>query len=350
VGILETLNRWLSSAPAGTGPATDVGIRSPWTGPSHLATIVWADILGTENAPVSRAEAMGVPAIARGRHLLTNDASRCPLSTYPAGSDVPQGDAGSWLQRTGTTTSPQHRMVWTVDDLIFYGWSLWLVQRDDAGAIVDAARCPIEWWRFGEDGAILVNGNPVPAASALLIPGFHEGIVHANPRTIRGARELEVQWAARAANPIPAVELHQTSNEILQDDEIAAMLADWQAALTATGGALGFTPLSVELRTHGDADGNLLVEGRNAAAIDAARILGLPAAMIDASNVNSTLTYETMSGRSLQYVDQSLSLYLGPIEARFSLDDVTPAGTRVRADTSAITINPPSPVGALTVD
>lgn len=338
MGVLEQLGRWLSGtdAPSPISPSSSTGIRSPWV-TGQLTQIAWRDLLGTELQPVSRGEAMGIPAVARARHLLTNDAARCPLEVWADQDQVTA--AGAWLQRTNLPTSPQHRIVWTVDDLIFYGWSLWIVRREAGpdSAIVDAARCPFEWWTFGEGGTVLVNSEPVPASQVLLIPGYHEGILASSARTIRGARELETQWAQRAANPIPGVELHQTTDDQLEDHEIRDLITDWKTALSDSGGAVAWTPRSIEVRTHGTAATDLLVQGRNAAAIDSARAVGVPAAMIDASNVNSTLTYETLSGRNLQYVDQSLSLYLGPIEARLSLDDVTPAGTRVRANTSAIT-------------
>lgn len=348
MGVLDKLGAWLTGvdAPSPVSPSGTTGIRSPWV-TGQLTQIAWRDLLGTELQPVTRAEAMGIPAVARSRHLLTNDAARCPLEVW-AGDDQVE-TAGDWLQRTNLPTSPQHRIVWTVDDLIFYGWSLWIVRRDGTDPqdpIVDAARCPFEWWSFGEGGQVLINSEPVPASQVLLIPGYHEGILASSPRTIRGARELETQWAQRASNPIPGVELHQTSDDQLTDEEIRDLIGDWKTALADSGGAVAWTPRSIEVRTHGTTATDLLVQGRNAAAIDAARAVGVPAAMIDASNVNSTLTYETLSGRNLQYVDQSLSLYLGPIEARLSLDDVTPPGTRVRANTAAVTTSPPPAAGA----
>jgi hypothetical protein len=356
VTFFDRVKARLSGATVPTSDAVDlpgqtqVGPRSPWVTGS-LSKIVWADILGTESLPVSRAEAMGVPAIARSRHLLTSDAARCPFSVYDEAGRV--AGAGGWLQSTSLAVSPQHRAVWTVDDLIFGGWSLWVAQREDndpEGEITDAARVPVEWWQFGDGGRIEIGGDPVPAHQAILIPGYHEGILNSSPRTIRGSRELETQWANRASNPIPAMELHQTTPDQMTGTEIADLVSDWQTAMRENGGAVAYTPSSIEARPHGTAESDLLVQGRNAAAVDGARIVGVPAAMIDASNVNSSLTYETLSGRNLEYVDRSLALYLGPIEARLSLDDVCAPGQRVRADTSAVTSSTPNPTGTTTED
>lgn len=341
MGIFGRIAGWLSPAPG--SPSTAPGLASPWSSGSltPVPAQVLADIYGAQAAlPVGRTEAMSVPAIARARDILVSDAARAPLEALDAAGQLV---ATPWLQGSASGVSPQHRIVWTVDDLIFHGWSLWAVQRDENDAIADAVRVPVEWWKFGEGGQVLVRSGsgqidaPADAASVVLIPGFHEGLVTRGADTVRGARTLERLWINRAANPVPATELHQLSQDPVDDAEVTKLLTGWRTALQAEGGALGFTPNSVELRTHGEASTDLLIQGRNAAAIDAARQVGVPAAMVDASNVNSTLTYETLEGRGGEYLERSLPLYLGAVEARLSLDDVTPAGTRVRANLSALT-------------
>jgi hypothetical protein len=315
------------------------GIKSPWAPATSLSRIIATDILGAESLPVSRTDAMGVPAIARGRHKLVTAVQKCRLVTYRRDVEVDNGPA--WLYRTKTRTSPQHRLVWTVDDLIFYGWSLWAAERNGKGEITDAGRIPPEWWTFGDAGEILVTipgseQTPIGPESAILIPGFTEGIINTNPRTIRGARQLEDQWTSRAANPIPAMELHQETDDELTDDEIVELLDGWQDALSGTDGAVAYTPKSIKAIAHGLADSKLLIEGRNAAAVDAARILGMAAGDVDASGVNSTLTYETKEGQRSQFLDDAVPLFTDAIAARLSLDDVTPQGTRIAFDLSPL--------------
>lgn len=329
-----------------------VAIRSPWT-TTDLSKVVWSDIFGAEFQPVTRAEAMALPAVARGRHLLVSTIAQLPLATYRAAEKV---STPGWLTRTNGPTSPAHRMAWTVDDLIFSGWSLWVVERATGGGITDAARCPAERWHLEDDGTILVadddgQDTEVDPASVILIPGFHEGLMTYGARTIRSARDLELTWSGRAKNPIPAVELHQTTDDELTDLEIDDLIAAYVRARQDVNGSVTYTPSSVELRIHGAGGTNdLLIEGRNAAAIDVARMLGLPAAMIDASNVNASLTYETMQGRSLEFRDYSLALYTGAIAARLSMDDVTPRGTRIGFDATELVAPAPTPSGPTTED
>lgn len=360
MGIIDKVTRALrgggttATVPSAAGvPSATAGVVSPWADSSNLQAIVWADYLEGTHEPVTRTEAMSIPAIKRARLIITSDAARSPLGVLDA-DDQPQEAA--WLHSSGVGVSPQHRIVWTVDDLIHYGWSLWLVQRaapDTSAQIQEAARCPFEWWRFGEGdqaGQVLVHGQPIPDHVALLIPGFHDGIVRDNPRSIRAARELEVAAAFRAANPIPAMELHQTTPDTMSRNERLQIVADWTAMLRENGGSVAYTPMSMQAIPHGDAGTDLLIQGRNASAVDAARVVGIPASMVDASNVNSSLTYETLTGRGSEYLDHTLPLYLGPIEARLSLDDVTPPGTRVRADTSALIRSTETPTGTTMED
>ena len=356
--IYDRVRRWITGTTDPTAPSSSasvassgISLASPWSAGS-LESLVLSDIYGVDlDLPVTRAEGMATPAFARGRHMITAAISQAPLWLY-AGETRLDGEAG-WLQSTTGPTSPQHRMLWTVDDLMWSGWSLWLRRNDpnDPATILDAVRCPIEWWKFGERGAVLVNDQPVPADQVILIPGFTEGIITNGARTIRASRELEVAWANRAANPIPATELHHETDDELSPEEKREVVDDWRSAISKTGGAVVYTPRAIKVFEHGAAaGGDLLIQGRNAAAIDAARHLGIPAAMIDASNVNSTLTYETMQGRDVEFRTHTLSLYLNPITSRLSLDDVTRPGTRVAADTSQLTLPQLDPTGPVTKD
>lgn len=346
MGIRETLRLVQGANALNEAGRGSVGIRSPWT-VGQLSTVVWSDILGSDELPITRAEAMSVPAIKRARDLVCTDIASMALKAYR--KDAELGTQPAWLYRTNSQTSPQHRMAWTVDDLIFGGWSLWSVDRASSGQIGDGVRVPPSMWDFGEAGEVLVGGEPVPDGQAILIPGLHEGILNSSSRTVRGARTLESLWVARAKRPVPAVELHQTDQNTLEDDEIRDLVDDWSDALDAEGGAVAFTPYNIEVKPHGEGSSDLIVQGRNAAAIDGARSVGVPAALLDASNVNASLTYETVQGRNLEYIERSLKLYTLPIAARLSMDDATTRGTRVAFDTSTLT-GPWQAAGAPTED
>jgi hypothetical protein len=335
VGIGTALRIWHDrpvSDPTQVMPA----IVSPWqTG--QLSSIVWNDILaGSDTFAVMRAEAIALPAVSRARDILTATIARCPLVTF-RGPDELVDPGPAWTYRTDGAVSPYHRMLWTIDDLLFHGWSLWAKAADTDGHLLDAERIPPDSWEIDADGRILVLARPVDPADVVLIPGPHEGILSRNARAIRAAAALDRAYLSSARNPTPTVELHQTGGVPLEKDEVGDLVSDWRTARTGDGGSTAYTPESIELRTHGGPAEALLVDGRNSAAVDMARICDVPASLVDATNAGASLTYETTAGRNLEFLDYGVELYMGPVEARLSLDDVVPRGTRVAFDRAPLT-------------
>jgi hypothetical protein len=346
VGIRNALRLIESQESLGNRPAQ--GIVSPWqTG--QLSQIVWSDIFGVEAAVISRTEAMTVPAVVKARNILTSQVARFPLRVYDVDGESPQQP--DWLTGTSSQISPFHRMLWTVDDLIMFGWSLWGVERDANGLITKADRCPIERWEIRQgDNAILIDGVEAEEGSVILIPGPHEGLLNLASRTLRGAVRLERAWIAKALNPIPAMELHQTTDDPLEQDEIVELVQAWADARQDENGAIAYTPHNIEARDHGSTDPSLFIEGRNFLRIDVGAFLGIPAALMDASLSTASLTYSTQQGQQNEFYNATMPMWLNPIESRLSLDDVVPSGQRVRFDLSELFANPQTPTGPTTQD
>lgn len=311
------------------------GIVSPWS-QGQLSQIVWSDIFGTEAKFVSRSESMSIPAVAKARQILVSTIAKFPLRAIDAsGADV--SDQHTWLYDTDGDVSPWHRIAWTIDDLIFSGWSLWGVERDANGAIVQAERCPIERWQVTAEGVIQITdetGNYIDAEadSVILIPGPFEGLLKVASRTIRAGAKLETSVLSKSQNPIPAIELHATTDDPLEVDEVLALVDAWAKARGDENGAIAFTPHNIEVRAHGTTEASLLIEGRNFLRIDIGAFLGIPAALMDASLSTASLTYSTQEGQRNEFADFTLPYWIEPIQQRLSMDDVVPAGTRVRFD------------------
>lgn len=332
------------------------GIVSPWSDRDHLTTVVWSDILGAD-APttLTREAAMRVGAVARGRNLIAPTIARCLLTLWRKDEQL---TAPAWMNRSALGVTPYHRMLWTVDDLIFHPWSLWTVERGSKDQILNAARVPYSWWDVDADtGAILVapgpgrDMKPASAEEVLLIPGPHDGILSYGTDVIRQASALAAIALDRAENPDALTELHYTGDKQLTQPEIDNTVEMWLVARRKSGGArVGFTGKNLEVKTHGTGSEQLLIEARNAAAVEVAQIIGLPAAMLDANTAGASLTYETTEGRNGQFIDYGLSTYLDPIAARLSDDDVVPAGQSTRFDTSVIRDIAPSSTGPATED
>lgn len=318
--------------------STPEAIASPWSTGS-LQSIVWSDIFGGSYKRVTRAEAMRVPAIAKGRGLICGTLARQPLVAYKGAEKVATQPA--WLYRPTTDVSPYQRMLWTLDDLLFGGSSLWTVERGAQGQIIDAIRVPPEWWEIDPDGRILVYGQPVDRASVLYFEGPQDGLLDIASDDIRAASAMSKAWADRVKSPVPMVELHITDPEKnLTQDESNDLAASWESA-RANGGGTAVTPAQIEARVHGTVTADLYVEGRNASRLDFANYLNVPASLLEGSTATASLTYSTQEGTRNEFLDYTLAYWAAAIEARLSMDDVVPRGQRVAFDLSYFTTTPP---------
>lgn len=333
MGIFSALTLARAAERAQTQRLKEPPIATPF-GARTLERIVLADMAGIDPPrSITREEAMTIPAVVKARALITGTLARQPLAQW---ADKEKIDAPAWLYRSDTQQSPITRLTWTLDDLLFFGRSLWAVARDDAGSITDAVRVPIGWWELSEMGDVLVTFDAtekteVPEKSVILFEGMQEGLLDIASRSLHGAIDIERAWADRVNSPIPMVELHEAERDTeIDDDEAAELVAKWEAARRRSGTA--FTPYGIEARMHGDRATDLFIEGRNATRLDVALFTNLPGALLEGSQATATLTYSTQEGQRNELVDYSLSYWALPIEARLSLDDVTPPGTRIAFD------------------
>jgi hypothetical protein len=338
-----------------------------WVDRSNLEEVVFHDVTGEFLRVMSRAAAMRVPAVARARHLTTGAVASAPLQALRLGVPVtpqPQwmfstdGQLGdlplSECRRLGLTPqSPHQRMLWTVDDLIFYGMSLWYATRlavDAAGQARPArlARIPWDYWDVQDYEFVDKDGHPLDQARCVLIPGPHEGILRFGERTVRIAADLE-QTAADVAQRPFRLELHQTTDTTLTPAERSDLIAQTRVALAANDGIL-FTNAAVETKDHLLTSEQLLIGARNGSAVDVARLVSTPAALIDAATEGSSMDYTNLDHRNQLWIDFGLAFYMDPIAARLGMDDVLPSGQRAAFDTSDLTTPTPAGTGYPTED
>ena len=342
------LGQPLAKSPEAARVTPQLASPAGWTSGGQLNTIVWADVFGTGNyPPLTRAAAMAVPAVARLRHLLV--ATIAPLPLIDLVDDTPAPTQPLWMTRTDGTLSPWHRMAWTIDDCLFFGWSLWAVQRGattDGAMPLQAARVPYDDWSVNTEGFIEVGGQTVRSDQAVLIPGPHGGLLDDSSTIIRLAGD-NLQAAANAArNPNPNVNLHYTGDDPNYDP--APMIQSWSDARRGLNGGVAYTNKWVEADVMGSHLDKLLIEGRNADAVDIARAGSVPASSLDATNAGASLTYETTEGRNQQFLDTGAKLYMDAVAARLSQDDCVPRGHRSAFDVTAFTSLTPSPTGGPT--
>lgn len=348
MGIFDRLRPDLRAAATLVGPAavtpTTSGalpLVSPFAGDHHLQRVAWADIYGDalRLVPVTRAEAMAVPAMARARHIIAGTIATVQLRGY-RGDQLLGGDNApappSWLRQTGNGTTPFHRMLWTVDDLIFYGWSCWRRVNGFDGFPLSAYRVPVGEWSVQAGVVHLHDGptgtpRPANADEVIMIPGPHEGLLSFAAGSIRHAADLQRAAGVAAATPSANLLLKQTAGTPLTDPQIDALIARWAAARRGENGGVAWASIGVDVDELGTFDAHLLVDGRNAAAVDIARHASLPADLVDATN-DSSLTYSNSRDNDRRGIDYGSGLYMGAISSTLSDDQVVPHGQRVAFD------------------
>ena len=289
-----------------------------------------------------RDAALSLPPVAKGRDAIQAIAT-LPLNAYRG--DALLAPQPAWLHRSAYG-SPWLRMQATLDDLIFDGAALWWIDRGTRTTILDARYVERDEWEIDPDGLILVNADTVAPEQVCLFTGpIPGGLLTRGRTTIRAGLDLEATWAGRVASPAPLVELHQTTDDTLEPEEIEAMLSSWSTARRSQTGAVAFTPSNIEARIHGQSMADLLIAARNQLAVDVASHMGLPVATTNASLATSTLTYKTQATETTALTEALIPWHTA-VTARLSEDDITPTTTRIGVDTSRFA----APTGAQTED
>ena len=227
------------------------------------------------------------------------------------------------------------------------GWSasrtgLWDVNTDNE--ITDQDGHP---FAAGQD---MIDGEWVDRpADVVLIEGPHEGVLNFGATTIRAASTLEQSAAETARTPF-RIGVHQTSEVTLTDDERRGVVDDVRRALAENNGIL-FTNSALELTEYRLDSAELLVGGRQAAALDVARHLNIPGAMIDAEPTGSTLTYSNPESRNQQWLDYGLvRVHRTRSPPPCQWTRWCPSGQRTAFDTSTLTTTLAPSTGAPTAD
>jgi hypothetical protein len=327
----------------GSGGASHI---NGWAYPieNHLEVITLPDILGDERwLPLSRAEAISVPAVAAARNVLSQIA-RQPLVAIKGGVNLETQP--SWLHRTRGAVPPQMRMLWTLDDLIFFGYSLWWTERGADGSILEATRVAYPDWRFDSAGKIEVkrdNGEFEGADEdeVILFIGPVDGLLTSGARTIRAARDLENTRAQRLRAPAAITELHLTGgdNKTLSAEQMKTLQEKWIAARRSANGAVAVTPPGVEVIDHGEVTTDLFIDSQNQIAVNIAQHLGVPSSLIDAAvavSGGSSMTYQNLQTQRSLWLDFGFAMWADSISGRLSQDDCVPRGTYVKFDLSSL--------------
>ena len=283
----------------------------------------------------TRAEAIGVPTIARARQIICSTLSGLPFETINEGSN-------EVIPSPRVLNQPDPRIpgsvfwAWIYEDLLFSGagYARVLDRYSDTGRIRAMER--IEPYRVStrtnaigtEIVGYYVDGTPIDPSQLVVIPGLDEGILNRAGRTIRAAHALEKAAYNFAMNPIPQTVI-KPRGVTLTADKIRALAATWKKARQENSTAI--INQDVDVSTLGyDPKALQMNEARMYVSLELCRAINIPAWF--ASSEPNSFTYSNSVSQRRDLVDLSLRPLIIAVEQRLSMADFTPMGSRVRID------------------
>lgn len=286
------------------------------------------------NQSATRAEAMGVPTLARARNMICMTLGSFQMHTRNIAT-------GEKIQQPRVINQPDPRITgsafysWLSEDIAFYGYGYARVMQRyaDTGRIqamerIDPIRVTVQTNGNGtEIDAYMVDGYYIDPSDLVVYPGLDEGILNRAGRTIRAASALEKTAYDFAINPNPQTIL-KNSGVALPKDRVAALVAAFK---NRTSKAVTFLNGDVSIETVGYDPKNLqLNEARGYLALEICRAANIPAFF--ASAEPNSFTYSNAVNERRSLIDYSLRPIMTVIEQRMSLSDFTPLGQEVKYD------------------
>jgi phage portal protein BeeE len=332
---VSLLDRWRTTARILTAD-TMVSIP-PWDGHTdQIATlpqeVAQAFGINTTTDSVTFDQAMSIPAVKAGFLSIAGKMGSVPLVCIRerAGND-PERVNRPFLNQPDPTSTRAATVTDTVGDLLFYGLAYWWVMgRDFAGFPVAATRVhPSRVSLDASQETVRVDGVEVDWRNLIAFRGPDRGILYHGGRTLKTALLLEDAVRRYSSLDVPLGLITDDTGAMLED-EVTVFLDSWEQARRSR--TTGYLPVGLKYQNPGfNAQQVELSDARGFAAAEIARMLNLPASVVNAPTGDS-LTYATTVDNARTLVDVTYAPYRAAVEGRLSMGDITPAGSTVFFD------------------
>jgi hypothetical protein len=287
---------------------------------------------------VTRAKAMGIPAMRRGRQIIAGTLGTLPLQALRRNSrgqlaPVEDGTTGQLLAELDPRTTTQWTLTWTVDDLLFHGISWWRVVTTDAYGWPRTVERLAPGRVQVSNGVAYIDGHRAADRELIRFDGPDAGVLVDGVDPLRTCLLLEAA-VRRNSTGLPPMDLltPKEGAEDLTETEVQELLGKWASYREDSG--TGYLGATLDHRVVGfDPRAGQLAEARQHQALEVARMLNLDAQEVNAP-AGSGMTYANSEAKRRDLIDVSLGLYMTAVAQRLSMPDVTPRGQLVRMDTT----------------
>jgi hypothetical protein len=277
---------------------------------------------------IPRNEALQVPAVLRSRNLICTPAA-LPIHLRNKKREIVEGsDAPTTLFDQIDPDVPNIvTMSNTYEDLLFEAESLWRVlNRNFQGWPTFAEHIAYSRWAvFQTEGRVYIDGQPVNDENVIRFYSPNPALLRHAARAIRTCLTLDKTASSYSDSPIPLGYFTPKEGVRPNEDEsfIDGLLSKWEGARRRR--AYGYVGAAWELKTlQFNAEQIQLAEQRQHAVLEIARAAGVDPEDLGVSTTSRT--YQNAEQRRLDLLDFTLKAYVGTIEQRLSMHDVTPRG------------------------
>lgn len=301
---------------------------------NHLEAITHAAIFGDDLNAVhmNRERAMQLSVVSAARRKIAGTIGRLPLIATRDGAEI---EPRQLLEQPEYGRPRSTTITWTVDALIFHPWAHWLItERDYMGFPSRIRLVPRHLENMNVAGELIAVGDtPINPLDAIRIDSPTSGLLIDGADALRRAWIIAQAASKAEANPVPALDLHNTGED-LTSAEIEELLDSWENARRRRG--VGYSSRGLEVKALGVSTEQLLISGRRHLDLELVRHLGVPAWAVDVIIEGSSLNYTNRASRNADLIDGALAPYMEAIADRLSMNDVTPRGQHVSFNTDEL--------------
>ena len=286
---------------------------------------------------IDRMSAVAIPSILRCRNLICGTIGSIPLELYSKSTGA-ELVSPPWLDQPDIRQPRSQTIAWTIDSLIFYGVAYWEVTETYISSGRPARFAWVQNTRVSttlnaEGTEVLyysVSGTRRPMSgvgSLITFQSFTNGILNVGARTIQAALDLEKAASVSTQTAMPTGIIRNNGAD-LPEAQVQGLLASWKASRNSRSTAFLTSTLEYIPTSFSPAEMTYNASIQNYA-LQIARMMNVPANMIDAEVFRSQIYQNIVDGRK-EFMAYTLQPYLSVVEDRLSMDDLTARTSEVK--------------------